>query len=49
MENKLVKVLTICGMGLSFAGTIITSIAGRKATTDTIAKQVAEALAKEAN
>lgn len=47
MKFNIVKVANIAGTVLGIAGTLLTGWAGQKAAKETIAKQVAEALAKQ--
>ena len=48
MAFNIVKVVNIAGTVLGIAGTLLTGWAGQKAAKETIAKQVAEALANQA-
>ena len=47
MKINIVKVANIAGTVLGIAGTLLTGWAGQKAAKETIAKQVAEALAEQ--
>lgn len=49
MKINVVKVANIAGVALSIGATLVSAWAGQKSTEETIAKQVAEALAKQAN
>lgn len=49
MKIDIVKVANIVGMGLGFAGTIVSAWAGNKAMKANIAKEVAKALADKAS
>ncbi len=49
MKINIVKVVNIAGTVLGIAGTLLTGWAGQKSAKETIAKQVAEALANQAN
>lgn len=49
MKIDIVKVANVVGMGLGFAGTIVSAWAGNKAMKANIANQVAKALADQAN
>lgn len=49
MKINIVKVASIAGTVLGIAGTLISGWAGQKSTKETIAKQVAEALAEQSN
>lgn len=48
MNINIVKVANIAGTVLGIAGTLLTGWAGQKTAKETIAKQVAEALANQA-
>lgn len=47
MNIPIVKVASIAGTVLGIAGTLLSSWAGQKTTKETIAKEVADALAKQ--
>lgn len=49
MKFNIVKVANVAGTVLGIAGTILTGWAGQKAAKETIAKQVAEAVAEKFN
>jgi hypothetical protein len=49
MKINVVKVANIAGTVLGIAGTLLTGWAGQKAAKETIAKQVAEAVAEQMN